>query len=633
MEFLLPLRDALSKEPSLGGPPVVAAKDTRTQPYKVGIVGAGAAGLFTAMIFDHLKSILPDFKVEYEILEAHREERVGGRLYTHYFKHGGPSYPTGKHDYFDVGAMRFPESGIMKRVFELFELLHMYKHDGSRAPVKGELVPYVFRHEKQPTLYNGVRRVLGSRGIKAADFKINGIPDKTAGELVSAAIEPFLREHQRGFKEFWEKILKDAEPYSVRQYFTEHCKYDFKTIQFLETVAYGDGWYNQGFTDHILEAIIFTPGPKWWCIEGGSQELAHNMRKKLEHPERVSFSQRVVEMAYTSDKQKIRVGVNGETAPRQYDAVFNSAPLGAMQRMDLEGLNLHWEVKSAIRSLGYGVSCKVGVRFRDLWWKKHFGITTGGAARTDLPIRQCVYPSYAAGDDDDEPGVLLVSYCWGQEAERIGALINNRQSPQAEAELKEVLVHDLARLHAGNDSHDEYVRVHKIIAGSYLDHFAHDWSADPYSAGAYAYYGPGQFKYMHQGITASDGKHVIIGEAASAHHAWVVGSLDSAVRGVFQFLCRHRMEDAGVEKAYTLYLDDLIRGPYGPLPAEYDSMRFRGATLDSDGKVLPPGRLAELQVQAERLRQKQGTDELKLDPESLNSLNLDALRRVLASTP
>lgn len=60
-------------------------------------------------------------------------------------------------------------------------------------------------------------------------------------------------------------------------------------------------------------------------------------------------------------------------------------------------------------------------------------------------------------------------------------------------------------------------------------------------------------------------------------------------------------------------------------------MCFRGTTLDSDEKVLPSGRLAEFQVQAERLSQKQGTDEFKLDPESLNSLNLDGLRRVLTS--
>lgn len=60
----------------------------------------------------------------------------------------------------------------------------------------------------------------------------------------------------------------------------------------------------------------------------------------------------------------------------------------------------------------------------------------------------------------------------------------------------------------------------------------------------------------------------------------------------------HGVEDSGVEKAYTLYLENLLRGPYGPLPAEYDGMRFSGATLDSDEKVLPSGRLAELRVQA-----------------------------------
>jgi len=41
------------------------------------IVGAGIAGLYTAMIFD-------DLEIPYEILEADLT-RVGGRMFTHYF--------------------------------------------------------------------------------------------------------------------------------------------------------------------------------------------------------------------------------------------------------------------------------------------------------------------------------------------------------------------------------------------------------------------------------------------------------------------------------------------------------------------------------------------------------------------
>ena len=59
---------------------------------KVCIVGAGISGLYAALILDHLE-------VSYDILEA--ADRPGGRILTHYFS-------TRKHDYYDIGAMRFP---------------------------------------------------------------------------------------------------------------------------------------------------------------------------------------------------------------------------------------------------------------------------------------------------------------------------------------------------------------------------------------------------------------------------------------------------------------------------------------------------------------------------------------------
>ena len=81
--------------------------DRKAPKFKVAIIGAGVAGLFTGMIFDHLKE---EYKldVEYEILEAGDETRVGGRLYTHHFPEEGP------HDYYDVGAMRYPDSQVME---------------------------------------------------------------------------------------------------------------------------------------------------------------------------------------------------------------------------------------------------------------------------------------------------------------------------------------------------------------------------------------------------------------------------------------------------------------------------------------------------------------------------------------
>lgn len=88
---------------------------------KVCIVGAGAAGLFTAMVFDWLKEKckteekLSDLNISYDIFEANSEERLGGRLYTYKFPPTN-EYTRGDHDYYDVGAMRFPDIPIMKRL-------------------------------------------------------------------------------------------------------------------------------------------------------------------------------------------------------------------------------------------------------------------------------------------------------------------------------------------------------------------------------------------------------------------------------------------------------------------------------------------------------------------------------------
>ena len=92
-------RGTLFKDNKFDGPP------------KVCIIGAGCAGLFTALIFDHLKRTC-GLDVDYEILESNGEERVGGRLCSYYFEN---VQERGVHDYFDVGAMGFPDIPIMKR--------------------------------------------------------------------------------------------------------------------------------------------------------------------------------------------------------------------------------------------------------------------------------------------------------------------------------------------------------------------------------------------------------------------------------------------------------------------------------------------------------------------------------------
>ena len=48
----------------------------------------------------------------------------------------------------------------------------------------------------------------------------------------------------------------------------------------------------------------------------------------------------------------------------------------------------------------------------------------GGVAVSDLPFHECCYPSHNVRDDSNKPAVLIACYTVGQNAQRIGSLIN-----------------------------------------------------------------------------------------------------------------------------------------------------------------------------------------------------------------
>jgi hypothetical protein len=386
----------------------------------------------------------------------------------------------------------------------------------------------------------------------------------------------------------------------------------------------------------VLEALDFDGDAPWYCIEGGSSVLATKMQDAIKEPDAINFDTTVTAISYKhgtlipNTKIDVRMNTSGKQETRTYDAVFNSATLGAMQHMELEGLKQNWGKKLAIRDLGYGASCKVGVRFKTLWWKDPNnlhgqGIIKGGVGKTDLPIGFCVYPSYNVDDPVDAPGVLLVSYSWSQQAERIGSLIS-RDSPNNEQELRTLITHDLARLHAKTGDDDDYQRIWNLVNENWLDHHAYNWYNNPRMCGAFAFFGPQQFTHLYNDLTKSDGRYMIIGEASSAHHAWVVGALESAVRGVYQFLltaAKYALPDTPVRKALDDYNNNRVEGPYGPLPVEWNRPKAVGIPSDINAEVADSpavGELARYGVLLEHIRLRQGGD--VVDPKNVTKEDL-----------
>jgi len=159
------------------------------------------------------------------------------------------------------------------------------------------------------------------------------------------------------------------------------------------------------------------------------------------------------------------------------------------------------------------------IMYQQRWWQdtsKKNPVINGGQSSTDLPSRTIVYPSYG---DENSPGVLIASYTWTQDADRMSALSKERRV--------EICLRDLASLHG------EFVHKEEI-----LDSYSHSWYQDEYTQGAFALFGPAQFSTHFQGCVekAGNGRLHFAGEATSVHHAWVVGALNSAYRTVAEIL-------------------------------------------------------------------------------------------------
>jgi monoamine oxidase len=295
------------------------------------------------------------------------------------------------------------------------------------------------------------------------------------------------------------------------------------------------------------------------------------MKAKLKFQPQINT--RVTRIDWDQADQVMNLYTNGSTTtPTAYTGVFHSTTLGTLRMIDTSRAGLGYGIKQAMRSLAYGPSAKVGLVFSEPWWRTKLNkpILLGGQGHSDLNIRTCVYPSYnilnPLGDH-----VLLCTYTWQQDAERIGSLMCSTADPatlshaqvvQDEAKLIDLILWDLARMHAGEG--EDVGDLYTMISGHHQgkDHFAHDWTHDPNTAGAFAFFRPEQFASMWPKIIAPSSNFNVIGEAASPHHAWVVGALESAVVGVYQWL------NSNLSKpGYTNAINILENGAPGqPMP-------------------------------------------------------------------
>ncbi|KAJ7191559.1 L-amino acid oxidase 1 [Mycena pura] len=525
--------------------------------YRVAIIGAGVAGLQTAQI-------LKEMGIPYKIFEA--SDRPGGRVYTYEFASKPPGNPKGKHDYHDVGAMRFPDNDANKATFQLFKELRL-------SPIK-----YVLSQDDNILEFNNIRTTAAVASTQGDHFKDVIVPKEylnkehvdLRGKTVygvdacaGAAYDPFRKALIDDFDAGWNELMK-YDWASTRSYLArEKPKYPLSVVHWMENRTSGTGGFDKAFSEEILESLEFDDPKdvKWWCLEGGTKGLIDAMLKKLMIPPKFppndrryppippplpSYGQRVtsVEGPFFLSPHRcypdlprsprwprfpfMKVGVS-DAGAEYFSHVVSTASFANLGTINTQGVPMTYKQRQAIRTLNYGPAVKVAIKFKTRWWETMKQI--GGSSRTDRQSRVVVYPSYGVGDEG--PGVLMVTYNWHQDANRFGALIKNsdwskqldpdRERPASEKVLLEQIYGDLASLHG---LPVEWLREQS------LDYHAFDWYHNPFTMGAFAHYGPGQFSTFFADIVqpAAFGRFHFAGEVASAHHAWIAGALDSAER-------------------------------------------------------------------------------------------------------
>ncbi|EGC33822.1 hypothetical protein DICPUDRAFT_94960 [Dictyostelium purpureum] len=520
----------------------------------VGIIGAGMAGLYSAML-------LQDLGIQYHILEANKE-RIGGRIYTYKFPKqvaNGEPYP-----YVDLGAMRFPKISIMDRLLsdQPWSLFSKLEKAGHKVPT----VPYHLSNDNNIRYYNG-KRIYASDTLTGdplyfSDTKNGGqgtaVPDQYCmvpyTDILYKEYDKFADEMSEDFNAGFNKLL-DADNNSTRAYLHKRL-FPQTAINFFETMETGTGLYDMAFSETIMDYFDFS-GSEWLAIEGGSEVMVQNILKTLK-PDTIEQGTIVSKISQKVVDEKVKgldVHIIGQDTPRTYDHVISTGTLASLRTMDLNGLSLSHNKRLAIRTLNYDHSVKITLAFNKRWWEDSTFMKGkpifGGTTSTDLPVRNIVYPSYG-NHVEGASGILIVSYTWAQDASRIGSLVGD---DGGEKLLIQICMKNLAEVHDIEVS---------VLNEMLVDFKCWDWYNDNYSMGAFALYSPAQFTQLFPSVTkpTPDGRFHLAGEATSVHHAWVIGSLNSAYRAVDHVLMVEGLDDLRLKLRENWGFIDECEDPY-----------------------------------------------------------------------
>lgn len=489
---------------------------------RVGIIGGGLAGMSAAFELRKLGFDITIFEAS--------EDRIGGRVFTHYFDRE-------KKLYGELGAMRIPVNhetvwhyinlfGLNTRPFiqttpETFIYLHQrrVRNDPYGKNVMNYIYPtydLVSWEAKTPW------QELGYYGIEAPVLEA---PPSARGEILQ------VKPHYSKPLLFWDGL-------NTRQMF-QHKRLSQGAISFLSNLfPIGGEFLYHNYVDFVQE---YFPVNFWFVYEitGGMVNLPLSFHRSFisnalweYYPDiptellgEVTWKQGVkvkgiykchengkITLSYDSKKEM-------ETGYENFDYIVCAIPFSVLRTLGIVPMFSSTKMQ-AIKEVTYGNAQKTLLNCNRRFWEEQ-GIF-GGGSYTDLPVATIWYTashgqgqqSISQRDGEATSGVIIGSYNFNLDAVRLGNMTDEGRYDKIKRNVEEV--HGLPKGYLNNIVTDFKTQV---------------WDDDPLFRGAFCYFTPEQKKLFSWVMTLPEYENKVFfaGEHVSAIHRWQQGALKSGM--------------------------------------------------------------------------------------------------------
>lgn len=490
---------------------------------KIGIIGGGLAGLSAAFELRKLGA-------EITIFDA-LTDRIGGRVYTHYFD-------AGKKYYGELGPMRIP-------VAHETTWYYIDKFKLSTKPfIQENPNAFVYVHNTR------VRNDTEGKNITEKIYPKYNLTEREKNinwtTLYNYAInEPLLRLSPNNRSEILKILPKYTPPYSelinksFRQVF-EMLGLSEEAINLISSVDSLTGPFLYMSNTELLQDMYPLNFSTLYRIDGGNSNLPLAFYKSLiskspsEYSEipnhllgKVTYkSGHYVNGIYKFDKNnkviiRYRTKQVSQDLIESFDYVICAIPFTTLRLVDIKPLFSNRKMQ-AIREFNYVNSQKTLLLCNKRFWEEDtdYGRINGGISNTDLPIESIVYPSDHAYCNDskkcspNEPGVLVASYNLNLDSIRL-----ENANKELRKEIVKGQIEDVHGLPRGYLNH--IVEKYKTV----------NWNTEQWFRGAFAISMPAQKSIFLYDILKPEYNNRVFfaGEHTSTTHAWMQGALYSGM--------------------------------------------------------------------------------------------------------